>query len=86
MPKRKYRINKLIYSYYKLPEWIAKNGTEYSFYERTEALCMDLIKDNIAIVSVKYATPRYIKTIMEKRFSIFDKISSFGKRAAFTKF
>ena len=42
--------------------------------------CQDIMKHDVAIVNVQFATNRYTKTILDKRFSFADRLSSFGKQ------
>ena len=44
--------------------------------------CLDIMKHDVAIVNVQFATNRYMKTILDKRFSFADRLSSFGKKYA----
>ena len=42
--------------------------------------CQDIMKNDVAIVNVQFATNRYTKTIIDKRFSFADRLSSFGNK------
>ena len=42
--------------------------------------CQGIMKNDVAIVNVQFATNRYTKTIIDKRFSFADRLSSFGKK------
>ena len=49
-------------------------------WEITDKECQDIMKHDVAIVNVQFATNRYTKTILDKRFSFADRLSSFGKK------
>ena len=42
--------------------------------------CQEIMKHDVAIVNVQFATNRFTKTILDKRFSFADRLSSFGKK------
>ena len=41
--------------------------------------CLDILKQDVAIVNVQFSTNRYTKTILDKRFTFADRLSSLGK-------
>ena len=42
--------------------------------------CKDIMKQDVAIVNVQFATNRYTKTILDKRVSFVDRFALFGKK------
>ena len=54
------------------------NSTTY--LDIVDKECQDIMKHDVAIVNVQFATNRYTKTILDKRFSFADRLSSFGKK------
>ena len=56
-----------------------KVSDKFMIHDYTEE-CRDIMKHDVAIVNVQFATNRYTKTILDKRFSFADRLSSFGKK------
>ena len=66
----------LIYKYKKVNESQVLNFTKSWNY--IEALCQNIMKNDIAIVKVSLASSRYTKTLVDRRLTFEDKLSSFG--------
>jgi hypothetical protein len=45
--------------------------------------CFEIMRNDIAIVKVRFASDKYTKTVMDKRFTFDDKLSSFGMKLFF---
>ena len=45
--------------------------------------CYEIMKNDIAIVKVRFASDKYTQTVMDKRFTFGDKLSSFGMKSFF---
>lgn len=45
--------------------------------------CYEIMRNDIAIVKVRFASDKYTKTVMDKRFTFGDKLSSFGMKSFF---
>ena len=43
--------------------------------------CYEIMRNDIAIVKVRFASDKYTKTVMDKRFTFGDKLSSFGMKS-----
>ena len=43
--------------------------------------CYEIMRNDISIVKVRFASDKYTKTVMDKRFTFGDKISSFGMKS-----
>jgi hypothetical protein len=81
--KRDAGYNELIYRYYRVPEMLAMNET----YEdpnmslnrgKWYKLCKKMMQD-IAVVSVRFESKKYVRSIMDKRVTFTDKLATFGK-------
>ena len=67
-----------------------KNGKSTNFFivfnsklnQKTEE-CFEIMRNDIAIVKVRFASDKYTKTVMDKRFTFDDKLSSFGMKLFF---
>ncbi len=68
--------NSVIYHYYKLPEMIKANSTWNK--DANGRLCAAMMKNNVAVVVVKFGSHRYVRTIMDKRVTLSDQIASLG--------
>ena len=87
--KDKLVASDLLNGYYKFPEYIGMSGADrnvsYQDYEnlpesqRGLERCTKILKEDIAIVSVNFAANTYVRTIMDRKLSFADKLSSFGK-------
>ena len=50
-----------------------------NFNEKLKMICKELFMKDIAIVSVRFETKKYIRSIMDKRVTFGDKLAAFGK-------
>jgi hypothetical protein len=87
--KRKAGYNELLYRYYRVPEMLAMNETYEDpnmslNAEKWYKLCKKMMQD-IAVVSVRFESKKYVRTIMDKRVTFTDKLAAFGK-SIFTVF
>ena len=61
---------------------VATNRTDQlpeTLVGRMKEECHEIMKNDIAVVTVRMETSKYIKTVMSKRNTFADKIASFGK-------
>ena len=80
----KLQVNNFFGLNYRYHEQLVEQKNELinitSKYDITDTECQDIIKHDVAIVNVQFATNRYTKTILDKRFTFADRLSSFGKK------
>ena len=77
----------LFYQYHKMAQLEAVNSTADlpdTIYKQVVKECREIMRNDIAIVKVRFESSKYIKAIMDKRLSFPDKLSSFGKILDFT--
>ena len=70
------------YNYHKFEQMVATNRTDQlpeTLVGRMKEECHEIMKNDIAVVTVRMETSKYIKTVMSKRNTFADKIASFGK-------
>jgi hypothetical protein len=82
--KREAGYNDLLYRYYRVPEMLAMNETYEdpdmsSLSAKWYNLCKKMMQDDIAVVSVRFESKKYVRTIMDKRVTFTDKLAAFGK-------
>jgi hypothetical protein len=46
---------------------------------KMQSLCEQIMREDIAVVSVKFENHKYVKTIMDKRISFADQLASLCK-------
>ena len=69
-----YELNPLLIDYFH----IKNEGFLGLSEDNGEYICRRALKQNMAIVSVKFGSPRYMRTVMSKRYSLSDKIGTLG--------
>ena len=52
--------------------------TKWMVY-RIQEECVEIMRNDIAIVNIRLASDKYTKTIIDKKLTFGDKLSSFGK-------
>ena len=69
-----YELNPLLIDYFH----IKNEGFLGLSEDNGEYICRRALMQNMAIVSVKFGSPRYMRTVMSKRYSLSDKIGTLG--------
>ncbi len=84
----------LLYGYYKFPHYIgmpeadknASYSTKRAVFDVKFELCSRMLKENVVFVSVNFGTSTFVRTVMDKRVSFSDKLSSFGEFSTLNKY
>ncbi len=73
----KYTGSTLLYSYQMLQKKELSNETEYNkIYHQ----CVQMMRENVALVSVNFGANTYMRTVMDKKFTFSDQLGSLGNK------